>query len=67
MSHINVIESPHNLERDILGAHEIDAPHRVDCRTCKVGPMSLDEAREHAEGPPRRDDGTTYRLFTLWP
>lgn len=66
MAHINVIESSHNLERDILGDHEIDAPHRVHCRTCKVGPMSLDEARVHAETA-TVIPGPTYRLFTLFP
>lgn len=70
MTHINVIESPHNLERDILGKHELDASHRVHCRTCKVGPMSLDEARAHAAGPRPlwgKRDTTTYRLFTIFP
>lgn len=64
----SIITSHHNLERDVNADILNGAPHVVHCRTCKVGPMSLGEARAHAEQP--LQDGETmptYTLFTLWP
>jgi hypothetical protein len=63
---INTITSHHNLEREVTTEILNGAPHVVHCRTCKVGPMSLDEAAEHAKTADVLP-GPTYTLYTIVP
>lgn len=62
----SIITSHHNLERETTDAIKNGAPHIVYCRTCKAGPMSLDEAADHAKTPVAIP-GPKYSLFTLFP